>query len=166
MGGLVDFSSEGYELIHRTAIYAPPPYKKVDEDGGVAQPDRLRAAALGAARRRHLHHLLLRHPQRLRQLRLAVRRVVRPRRGRDVGAKTMQSLEEDPNGPQVDLRKELIEHLGQRVSMLTDYQLPITTTSERLLFAIEVKDPKAVAKAMEKLFKNDPTVKPPRGQRA
>ena len=28
IGGLVDFSSEGYELIHRTAIYAPPPYTK------------------------------------------------------------------------------------------------------------------------------------------
>ena len=39
--------------------------------------------------------------------------------------------------------------------MLTDYQLPITTTSERLLFAIEVKDAKAVAEAIEKLFKGD-----------
>ena len=70
-----------------------------------------------------------------------------------------QSLKEDPNGPQIDLRKELIQHLGQRVSMLTDYQLPITTTSERLLFAIEAKNAKAVAAAIEKLFKNDPTVK-------
>ena len=24
IGGFVDFSSEGYELVHRTAIYAPP----------------------------------------------------------------------------------------------------------------------------------------------
>jgi hypothetical protein len=44
------------------------------------------------------------------------------------------------------------------VSVLTDYQLPITTTSERLLFAIEVKDSKAVAKAIAKLFKGDKTV--------
>ena len=52
------------------------------------------------------------------------------------------SLEDDPNGPQIDLREDLIEHLGRRVSMLTDYQLPITTTSERLLFAIEANNPK------------------------
>jgi hypothetical protein len=76
-----------------------------------------------------------------------------------VWEETKQSLKDDPNGPQIDLRKELIEHLGQRVSMLTDYQLPITTSSERLLFAIESTDDKAVAAAIEKLFKNDPTAK-------
>ena len=59
----------------------------------------------------------------------------------------------------IDLRKELIKHLGQRVSMLSDYQLPITTTSERLLFAIEAKNPKAVAAALAKLFKDDKTYK-------
>jgi hypothetical protein len=70
-----------------------------------------------------------------------------------------QSLKEDPNGPQIDLRVDLIKHLGRRVSLLTDYQLPITTTSERLLFAIEATNPKAVAAAIEKLMKNDPTAK-------
>ena len=68
-------------------------------------------------------------------------------------------MKNDPNGPKIDLRKELIQNLGQRVTMITDYQLPITTSSERLLFAIETKDEKAVAKAMEKSMKNDPTVK-------
>ena len=53
----------------------------------------------------------------------------------------------------------MIAHFGQRVSLLTDYQLPITTASERLLLAIEVKDAKAVAAALVKLLKNDPTFK-------
>ena len=70
-----------------------------------------------------------------------------------------QSLKEDPNGPQIDLRADLIKHLGRRVSVLTDYQLPITTTSERLLVAIEAINSKAVAAAIEKLMKNDPTVR-------
>ena len=74
-----------------------------------------------------------------------------------VWQEVLDGLKDDPKGPQIDLREELIKHLGQRVSMLTDYQLPITTTSERLLFAIEVKNAKAVAAAIEKLFKNDPT---------
>ena len=43
--------------------------------------------------------------------------------------------------------------------MVTDYNLPITTTSERLLWAIETKDEAAVAKAIEKCVKNDPTIK-------
>ena len=54
---------------------------------------------------------------------------------------------------------DLIQHLGRRVSVLTDYQLPITTTSERLLVAIEATNAKAVAAAIAKLMKNDPTVR-------
>ena len=68
-------------------------------------------------------------------------------------------MKDDPGGPQIDLRKELIANLGQRVTMVTGYQLPITTTSERLLWAIEIKDAAAVAKALEKCVKNDPTIK-------
>jgi len=69
------------------------------------------------------------------------------------------SLKEDPNGPQIDLHAELIKHLGQRITMVTDYRLPITPTSERLLFAIEVKDAKKAAAAIEKTMKDDRTVK-------
>ena len=43
--------------------------------------------------------------------------------------------------------------------MLTDYELPITTTSERLLFAIESTDDEAVAKALQKWFGNESTAK-------
>ena len=74
-------------------------------------------------------------------------------------ADVLKAEKEDPNGPQIDLREELFKKLGQRVSMLTDYELPITTASERLLFAIESTDDKAVAKALQKWFGNDPTAK-------
>ena len=68
-------------------------------------------------------------------------------------------MKTDPDGPQIDLRKDLVAHLGQRVTMVAGYQLPITTTSERLLWAIEVKNQAAVAKAVEKCVNNDPTIK-------
>lgn len=72
----------------------------------------------------------------------------------------LASLSEDPNGPRIDLHKELISHLGQRVVVVSDYLLPITTTSERLLFIIDTKNPEAVAKAISKVFQDgkDPTV--------
>lgn len=72
----------------------------------------------------------------------------------------LASLRDDPNGPQIDLRGELIRHLGQRVTVVTDYLLPITTTSERLLFIIDTKDPDAVARAIQKVFQDgkDPTI--------
>jgi hypothetical protein len=67
----------------------------------------------------------------------------------------LDGLKKDPDGPQIDLRNELVVHLNNRISVLADYQVPITTTSERLLFAIETKDDKAVARALTKMMKND-----------
>jgi hypothetical protein len=72
---------------------------------------------------------------------------------------TLKSLKEDPNGPQIDLRADLVEHLGQRLTMITDNQTPITPKSERLLFAIDVKDPARVAATIEKFFKGDPAAR-------
>lgn len=72
-----------------------------------------------------------------------------------IWAKTLKSLAEDPNGSQTNLRTELIQYLGQRVSMLTDYQLPITPDSERLLYAVEVHDVAKVKAAAEKIMGNE-----------
>jgi len=71
----------------------------------------------------------------------------------------LYSLKHDEDGPQIDLRNELIAHLGQRVTMISDYELPITTTSERILLAFETKDEKAVAKAVQKNMEADKSVK-------
>lgn len=71
----------------------------------------------------------------------------------------LESLKKDPNGPQIDLREDLVAKLKERVDVITTYQVPITTTSERLLFAVEAKDPKAVALAVEKNLKDDKTVR-------
>ena len=67
----------------------------------------------------------------------------------------MQSLKEQEDGPHLDLKNDLIVHLGQRVTMISDYQLPITPSSERLLYAIETTDEEAVAKAIEKIMKSE-----------
>ncbi|MBN1911755.1 MAG: hypothetical protein JW818_18585 [Pirellulales bacterium] len=68
-----------------------------------------------------------------------------------------------PNGVDMDIRSELVAPLGNRVMILTDYQLnadmQITPSSERLLFAIEAKDEAAVAKGIEKFYKNDRLIK-------
>ncbi len=71
----------------------------------------------------------------------------------------LESLREQEDGPRIDLRKGLVAHLGKRVTVITDYKIPITTTSEQLLFAIEAKNPEAVAAGIKKMMQNDPTVK-------
>ena len=157
-GGLVDFSNEGYELIHRTAVHAPPPYKKAmkmavlpNEADFTPQPWVPRDVATYTTLYFDILNAFDNFGSLFDEL-LA-------QGAEGTWQETLASLKKDPTGPQVDLRDDLIQHLGRRVSILTDYQLPITTTSERLLFAIEAVNPKAVAIGLEKLMKNDPGVK-------
>ena len=158
VGGFADFSAEGYDLIHRTAIFAPPPYENAmkmlvlpnhSEFGPQTWVPR------DIATYTTLYFDILNAFDNFGPL----FDELFGQGEKGVWDETKEGLKLDPNGPQIDLREELIRHMGQRVSMVTDYELPITTTSERLLFAIEVKDANAVAKALEKLLKNDKTVR-------
>ncbi len=158
VGGYFDFSSESCEMIHRTAIYAPKPYQKAmkmlvlpNKADFTPQPWVPRDIATYTTLYFDIGNAFDNFGSLFDEL------FGQGETG--VWDEVKQSLKEDPNGPQIDLREDLIKHLGQRVSVLTDYQLPITTSSERLLFAIEATNPKAVAAAIEKLMKNDPTAK-------
>lgn len=64
-----------------------------------------------------------------------------------VGAKgsfddVMKALKLDPAGPQIDVPVDLVQNLSDRATLFTDYQLPITTESERWLAAIEILEGK------------------------
>ena len=72
----------------------------------------------------------------------------------------LRNLKDAPDGPKVDLRAELIARLGSRITVLSDHVLPITTASQRLLFAVEARDEKGVALALEKLIRNDKKLQP------
>lgn len=78
---------------------------------------------------------------------------------KDVWKDTLEGLRDDPDGPRIDLRNELFVNLDNRIIVLTDYQLPITTTSERLLFAVQTKDEKKVAAAVQKAMEKDDTMR-------
>lgn len=73
----------------------------------------------------------------------------------------VESMEKDPDGPQINIRSEFFSLLGQRVTSIVDPQLPATPDSARYLIAFEIADPnnlKRVLEAMKKAFANDPSV--------
>lgn len=73
----------------------------------------------------------------------------------DAWKNTLEGWANDQYGPQVDVRKEFIENLNNRVSVITSYDTPITPESERSLFAIEAKNEAALAKTLDKWMKNE-----------
>ena len=65
------------------------------------------------------------------------------------------SLKEDPDGPQIDVEKDLVACLGKRLSVITDHVDPIGTDSERLVIAMEVADEARVAATVAKVMDAD-----------
>jgi len=70
----------------------------------------------------------------------------------------MKGLEEDPHGPQINIREELIAHLGNRVLGMSRYEKPITIKSESIVVTVELKEghETGILAGIEKLFGTDP----------
>lgn len=71
----------------------------------------------------------------------------------------MESIAKDVNGPRVDIRRELIAHLGDRITFATDHHLPIGPECERYLIAVETRNATQVSAAMDRLMSADPSVR-------
>lgn len=67
----------------------------------------------------------------------------------------LDSLKNDPDGPKVDVVTDLVGNLGNRVTIISDYELPITTKCERWVVAIDTSNEKVMAQTIEKLMKGD-----------
>jgi hypothetical protein len=72
--------------------------------------------------------------------------------GAPVFEDVIAGLEKDPNGPKIKVREGFVNHLGQRVTFLTNHRLPVTPTCERWLFAAEVTNSAVVAKTLDKVM--------------
>lgn len=68
-----------------------------------------------------------------------------------------EGYKNDPNGPQFDVRKELVDLLGERVTVIADVVQPITPRSERLLIGLELTDAESVERSINRTLQNDPT---------
>jgi hypothetical protein len=158
VGGHLDLATDGFQATYRLAVYAPGPY--VNAMQMLKLPNKTADAFLpqpwvpgDIATYTTLYVDILNAFDNFGYLWDEV--LESPGNWADV----LEGEKTDEYGPHIDLREELVKNLGQRVTMVTDYQLPITTQSERLLFSIDVKDAAAVAKAVEKSIKNEPNVK-------
>lgn len=161
VGGFADLAVEGFQLLHRTAVYAPNtkdnPYEKsmkmlvflnrteFDPPDWVPRAIATYGTLYGDVLNAFdnfgpLFDELFGEGE------------------KGVWLDVLDSLKNDPNGPQIDLRAELFSYMADRASMISDYVLPITPTSERQVFAIETKDPQKVAAAIKKTLEGDKDV--------
>ena len=169
VGGYVNFYVEQkggrFEILHRSAIFAPPvPGQEDGEDkyelaarmlrfpnGGPLSPQRWvpREVATYASGNWDVQNAFD-----------STETLIDDLIG-DEGAfqEILDGIEKDPYGPQIDLREELIGHLGNRVTLVTDYELPITPQSERTLLVAETTNATLLTQAIEKTMETDPNAR-------
>lgn len=157
VGGFVDFSVEGVEMLHRTAVYAPPPYEKsmkmmVFPNQGEFAPQPWVPRELATYSTFYMDVLnAFDHFGPFFDYQI----------GGEPGswADVLEGLKTQVDGPRIDLRAEIVAQLDNRVSLLGDYQLPITTGSERTLIAVLAKDVDRLQAGLAKFYRNDREVR-------
>ncbi|NQT12535.1 MAG: hypothetical protein HQ582_07300, partial [Planctomycetes bacterium] len=157
-GGFLDVGVDGYEVFHRTVIYAPKPHEKSMKMlalSNEAQPKLPSWIPRDVATCTVIYGDMLTAFDNIGPLFDEV-----AGEGEEgIWADTVESLRMQEDGPKIDLREELFKYQNNQVILLTDYQLPITTTSERLIIAVAVTDSDAVARAMKKTQSIDEAVR-------
>ncbi len=162
-GGFVSFDDGLYELRHHAMIYAPPlegrqPFA-IDRFDGAARmlhfPDAETIAPPVWAPRDLSSWISLQWD--LQNAFHSIEPLVDDIVGEEgVFDDVIASLKEDPDGPQIDVEKDLVACLGTRVTVISDYAEPIDVESERLVIAIEATDPERVAQTVAKSMSTDP----------
>ncbi|HVA49549.1 MAG TPA: hypothetical protein VNH11_24495 [Pirellulales bacterium] len=156
VGGVVHLGLGRYGMLHRTFVYAPPPYElamrmAVFPNGGSFAPQDW--VARDVANYFSFEVDIVSAFDRFDTLFDEVY-------GEEgVWKDTLEGIEDDPNGPQINLRNDIVQHLGQRATIIADYELPITPTSQRKLLAIETTNAQALAVAIEKSMSGDDRVR-------
>jgi len=164
IGGYVNFYVDGrYEVLHRTAVFAPPVPGAQDGEKYTLAARMLKLpntqagslAPLPWIPREVAMHVSFN--AKVEQAFNASESLVDDIVGqKGIFKDIIRSLREDPNGPQIDLREDLVEQLGTRCTVISDYQLPITTKSERMIVAVQATDTEVVAATVEKTMRTDP----------
>ena len=160
VGGFVNLAVGGsYELLHRTAVYAPPiegePQKYHKAMRMMKFPNSEKLAAQQWLPRKlasyrtfncDLHNAFNNFESLFDKF----------AGYEDAFEGVLEGLERDPYGPQVDVLNDFVQHLGQRVMLVTDYEVPITPKCERFLIVVELANEPAIAATVKKFMENDP----------
>jgi hypothetical protein len=154
MGGYVNFSVGEDEILHRTSVYVPATENKNGKTG--AEKYRAAARMMDTGPGQDLSPppwvprelaTFMRLTWKMKEAFYFSKTLVNEIADDEVFEDVINSIRDDPHGPQIDVRSDIVAHVGTRGALLGDYELPITTTSERLVIAIEMEDPRPTVEA-------------------
>jgi hypothetical protein len=157
IGGFVNFSIAQYDMMHRTYVYGPGNKSGGDRftlaarmldlpnGGSFAPPDWVPrdVSTFGV--------MNVNTSNAFENSKTLVNEIV----GDEVFDDVLESIRTDENGPRIDIRKDLIAFLENRVIIIADNQLPITPKSERIVVAVPTNNPEKLAATIQKQMETD-----------
>ena len=166
LGGHIFFATGDEEILHRTFVYAPPVPGKLNDDKHKWElamrmldfPNSKELAPPNWVPQDVCTYVTF-HNKLQNSFWYAETLVDEYMGDKGVFKDMIDNLRLDPAGPQIDLKRELINHLGERVIIISDVTVPVTVKSERLIVAVQIKDAAVVKKTLDKNFSADPKAK-------
>ena len=77
-----------------------------------------------------------------------------------VWADVVEGLEQDPMGPQINLKNDLVRYFDGQLIVISQALEPLGVDSECTAYALRVKDVNAIRSALERLFNGDKEILP------
>lgn len=159
-GGIVVVGGEKFDLLHRGLVLAPP-------IPGEAQRYRLAARMLQFPNASHQSlpawvpadvASFARINWKLEEAFWAAETLVDQALDSRIFRPSIEGIRDDEEGPQIDIEKNVLPNLDDRILVITDNTLPADQNSDRLLLAIRVSDAEAIQTAVRKAMEVEPDV--------
>lgn len=160
VGGWVQFYPQDgkYELLHRTALYAPGPYDLAMRMVKLPNVAEFQPPSWATAELARWSSVNVDVQNAFEMSSTLFNAVIGG--GPNTFQKTLDSIKNDVNGPMVDIRNDLVAHLDSRVTILVDYHTPaLDDSGERRIIAIRSTNPDSLKVAIDKTMKAEHTAK-------
>ncbi len=158
VGGWVQFYPQDgkYELLHRTAMFAPGPYDLAMRMVKFPNVKEFQPPVWAKRNLARWSSISLDVQNAFQMSATLFDEVVGGKPG--TFQNVLNDIKNDVNGAQVDIEKELVAQLDSRITVLVDYHTPgVNDSGERRLIAIRSTDPEKLRVAIEKTMKSERT---------
>jgi len=155
VGGVVYLAEGERDLAHNTFVYLNGPLQKAAKILDFPNGDPLHPRSWAVPHTANYISFRWRMTEAFESIKPLVNEIAEDA----VFEKMLTDIKEDKNGPQLDIRRDLIAHLGQRITIVTACDHPVNPHSHQLFAALDLTDGDAVASALNKAMGNDPSSK-------
>ncbi|TWU26403.1 hypothetical protein Pla52o_02560 [Novipirellula galeiformis] len=157
-GGILAIAGDRYDVLHRGFVLAPPTTTLPSKYEKAARMLSFFNANLG-----EIPSWVGQDAATVSRIRLniedsfwASESMVNEAFGDEIFAPMIEGIRDDTDGPQIDLKKNVLPGLGDEVILLTDNTVPADVHSERMLVAVRLRNAKAIQVAVRKAMEVEP----------